>query len=166
MSAFLLRSIFFLAVLVPTLSGVAFAAADGHIHPAPQQRPAFARDSLAIMGQDGSRQRLMVEVARSPDELAYGLMKVKELPGTDGMLFIAPKPQQQLFWMKDTLIPLDLLFIDPNGRIMHIVPLAQPMSERYLASRGVAKAVLEIGGGLAERWHIKVGDTVNYKDFQ
>lgn len=166
MPAPILRLSFLLAGLFCAFASGAFAAADGRIHPAPQQRPAFARDSVVINGQDGSRQKLQVEVARSPDELAYGLMKIKALPDTDGMLFISPKPQPQLFWMKDTLISLDLLFIDPSGRIMHIVPQAKPLSERYLASRGVAKAVLEIGGGLAERWNIKVGDTVIYKDFQ
>lgn len=141
-------------------------AAEGRIHPPPAKRPVFARDGVTVNGQAGQRQRLWLEIARTPDELAYGLMKLKELPGTDGMLFVMEQPQPLHFWMKDTLIPLDMLFIDAEGKIIRIEAEAEPGSERYISSFRPTKAVLELQGGLAERWDIQVGDKLLYKDFQ
>ncbi len=141
-------------------------AAEGRIHPPPAQRPVFVRDGVTVKGQAGHRQRLWLEIARTPDELAFGLMKLKELPGTDGMLFVMNQPQPLHFWMKDTLMPLDILFIDVEGTIIRIAAEAEPGSESYISSFRPTKAVLEIQGGLAERWDIKVGDKLLYKDFQ
>lgn len=150
--------------------GLVFAtageAAEGRIHPPPAQRPGFVRDGITLMAQAGHRQRLWLEIARTPDELAYGLMKLKEMPGTDGMIFIMQQPQPVNFWMKDTLMPLDMLFIDASGTIIRIAAEAEPGSERYISSFRPTKAVLEIPGGMAERWDIKVGDKLLYKDFQ
>lgn len=166
MSFFYRVSVFFSAFLL--LSGVFVQSniAQGEIHPAPEQRPIFTRDGLTIIGQDGGRQNLWVEVARSPDELAYGLMKMNELPGTDGMLFVAAQPSQLYFWMKDTLISLDLLFIDSAGKVISIAANQKPMSLHFIPSGGIAKAVLEIQGGMAVRWGIKSGDKLIYRDFQ
>lgn len=152
-------------LIVITYSSLALAA-EGRIHPPPAKRPVFARDGVTVKGQAGQRQRLWLEIARTPDELAYGLMKLKELPGTDGMLFVMPQPQPLHFWMKDTLMPLDMLFIDAEGTVMRIEAEADPGSERFISSWRPAKAVLEIQGGLAARWDIKVGDKLLYKDFQ
>ncbi len=138
---------------------------ESRIHPPPQKRPAFARDGLVIQSADGGQHRLWVEIARTMDEHAYGLMRVRALPDTDGMLFVVPQPKPMLFWMKDTLLPLDILFLDASGTIFHIAADSEPKSERYLPSHGLAKGVLEISGGMAERWHIRTGDRVIYRDF-
>jgi uncharacterized protein len=135
------------------------------IHAAPSQRPRFVRDKLVINGASGGQHHLTVEVARSLDELAYGLMHITRLPDTEGMLFILPRAEPQNFWMKDTRLPLDLLFANAQGLIITIAADATPGSLHYIASQGAAKAVLEIPAGMAKRWGLKVGDRLRYKDF-
>lgn len=135
-------------------------------HYAGIKRPAFGRETIAIQSHTGGRHKMLVEVARKPAELAFGLMKIKSLPGTEGMLFIMPRAQRQLFWMKDTLLPLDILFLASNGTITHIYPNAAPGSLDFIASPGIAKGVLEIEAGMASRWGLKAGDRlVHHKDF-
>lgn len=141
-------------------------AAERRIHPAPAKRPDFKRETIIIRANDDGQHRMIVEVARTPDELAYGLMNLKKFPAdSEGMLFISPRPQQQLFWMKNTLMPLDVLFLDAQGKILNIEANASPKSLDFIPSKGLAKGVLEIGGGLAKRWNIRVGDRVIHKDF-
>lgn len=156
-----------LAIMPPALAAATTEAVDpGTIVAAPQKRPAFKREKIAIQAQDGGRHVMTVEIARQPGELAYGLMKVKTLPrGSEGMLFIMPQPQRQLFWMKDTKLSLDILFIASDGTITHIYPQAEPLSLDFISSPGVAKGVLEIEGGMAARWGLRAGDRLLHKDF-
>lgn len=156
-----------LAIMSPMpAAATADASEQGTIVAAPQKRPSFKREKIAIQAQDGGRHTMTVEVARKPGELAYGLMKVKTLPrGSEGMLFIMPQLQRQLFWMKDTKLPLDILFIAADGTITHIYPQAEPLSLDFIASPGLAKGVLEIEGGMADRWGLRAGDRLLHKDF-
>lgn len=94
-----------------------------------------------------------------------GLMYVKRLGPGRGMLFIFPSPQVGTFWMKNTLIALDLLFIAPDGRIIRIAANAQPMSEATIESMGIVRGVLEVAGGTSERLGIKAGDRVRHPAF-
>ncbi|MBS0394058.1 MAG: DUF192 domain-containing protein [Proteobacteria bacterium] len=87
-----------------------------------------------------------------------GLMFVKSLAADRGMLFLFEPPQVTAFWMKNTLIPLDLLFVGPDGRVIRLVENATPMSEATISSMGVVTAVLELAGGTASRLAIKPGD--------
>jgi uncharacterized protein len=136
------------------------------IHQPPSIRPRFQREELLIRAQDGGQHRLKIEVARTMDELAYGLMKITALPDTEGMLFVSPTVRMQTFWMKDTLLPLDIVFINEQGRIIGIHSDAQPHSLHYITSPQPAKAVLEILGGMAARWHLTVGDKIISRDFR
>ncbi len=156
-----------LTIAAVTTSVAAIEAVDkGAIVTAPQNRPAFKREKIFILAQDGGRHAMTVEVARKPGELAYGLMKVKALPsGSEGMLFIMPQTQRQLFWMKNTHLRLDIIFIGADGTITHIYPNAQPYSLDFIASPGTAKGVLEIEGGMAARWGLRGGDRLLHKDF-
>jgi uncharacterized membrane protein (UPF0127 family) len=106
-------------------------------------------------------------VADTPPRQSQGLMFVEKLePGT-GMLFLYPGPPRPLgMWMKNTLIPLDMLFISKDGRIARIARSTRPHSLETISSLMPASAVLEIGGGEAQRLGIEVGDRVEHAAFR
>ncbi len=105
-----------------------------------------------------------VEVARSPQEQAKGLMFRKSLADDEGMIFPFPIPKFASFWMKNTVIPLDLIFVRTDGTIESIAANAEPLSLESRSSGEPVAMVLEIRGGLAEELGIKAGDTVKWKD--
>ena len=90
-------------------------------------------------------------------------MFVRDLPPSEGMLFPQAAPQVAHFWMKNTFIPLDMVFVGENGRIAKIIAKAKPFSLAVLSSDVPVIAVLEIGGGEAKRLGITVGDRVSWK---
>lgn len=120
--------------------------------------PAWA-ETLAIHTDDGQRYDFEVEVASTPQEKARGLMFRKSLPPFTGMVFQHDGTPGFGFWMKNTLIPLDMLFIDRQGIIRHIHPNAQPMSETSISWPGRTWIAVEIPGGSTEELEIEVGDT-------
>ena len=104
---------------------------------------------LTIAAADGTVHRFAVEVARSEEEQRKGLMFRTELPAGTGMLFPFPKPRIASFWMKDTLIPLDMIFIRSDGRIDRIAENMLPETLEPVVSGGEVAAVLEVAGGTA-----------------
>lgn len=106
-----------------------------------------------------------VEVVREERERNRGLMFRQSLPDNGGMLFDYNPPQEVAFWMKNTYIPLDIIFIDATGRIMRIAENTTPLSLEQIPSGGVARAVLEIKGGQSAKLGIKVGDRVRHALF-
>lgn len=94
-----------------------------------------------------------------------GLMFVRQLPNDTGMLFIFERPGPVAMWMKNTFIPLDMLFIDAAGRIIHIAERTQPHSLETIDSHGAVTAVLEIAGGECARLGIGPGDIVRHATF-
>ncbi len=106
-----------------------------------------------------------VELALTPEQHAKGLMFRTELPERHGMLFDFGYEQPVTFWMRNTLIPLDMLFIGGDGVIRHLHERATPLSEEPIPSRGPVRAVLEIAGGSARRFGITVGDRVVHRIF-
>lgn len=121
-------------------------------------------ETLAIITANGEI-NYQVETAQTPEELKTGLMYRDFLAADSGMIFLLNPPQQAIMWMKNTLIPLDMLFIDENGKITWIYENAPPLSEKYIISPLPSKAVLELNGGDAKKHNIKVGDTVKYRFF-
>lgn len=113
--------------------------------------------SLAINGHT-----FAIEVAQSPEELQEGLMYRDDLSENQGMLFVFPVSKKRRFWMKNTLISLDLLYLDENKIITAIYPSNQPKSLKSLRSRGKAKYALELLGGTCIKHNIQVGDSVNF----
>jgi uncharacterized membrane protein (UPF0127 family) len=107
-----------------------------------------------------------VELAVTPEEKERGLMFRRELPEGKGMLFDFQFDQNVAFWMKNTYIPLDMLFIRADGRILRIAENTEPMSERNIPSGGPVRAVLEVIGGTAKKLGIAAGDRVGGSIFQ
>ncbi len=124
-----------------------------------QEGPAFAHARIAIRRADGMQIPLDVEVAISPQQKAYGLMYRRALaPGT-GMIFLFNPDEPVSFWMKNTYIPLDMLFIRRDGSIARIIT-ARPLDLTPIPSGEPVHAVLEIGGGEAARMGLIGGDMV------
>ncbi|SCW54456.1 hypothetical protein SAMN02927924_01222 [Sphingobium faniae] len=106
--------------------------------------------------------RFDVEVALTPQDQAQGLMFRKSLPPDSGMLFPMAPPRTASFWMKDTLIPLDMLFIHTDGTIAFIKANAQPYSRDPVSAGVPVAAVLELAGGRVAELGIGEGDRVNW----
>ena len=106
--------------------------------------------------------RFTVEVARTPEQQAQGLMHRQSLAPDRGMLFPYDPPQTASFWMKNTLIPLDLIFIRENGTIALVAADTVPLSLEPIPSLEPVAAVLEIAGGRAAELGIQAGDTVDW----
>ncbi len=125
-----------------------------------------ARRPDAVTGQSNvvkvitahGERKFMVEIARTDAEQARGLMFRKHLDADKGMIFPMKPPHPVAFWMENTLIPLDIIFISPDGRIESIKANARPLDTTPLPSGGSVSAVLEVAGGTALRMGIKPGD--------
>jgi uncharacterized membrane protein (UPF0127 family) len=107
-----------------------------------------------------------VEIADTDAQRAKGLMFRKELPEGQGMLFDFHREQDVSFWMENTYIPLDMIFIRGDGRILRIAENTEPLSTRIIPSGGPVRAVLEVIGGTARKFGIAPGDRVAYPIFK
>ncbi len=122
-------------------------------------------DTAVYLKGDWGQARFAVEIADDAAERAEGLMHRTELPTFSGMLFVYPHPQSLSFWMRNTLIELDMIFIDPQGVVHHVHHRAQPLDETpVLGGRGLTH-VLEVNGGVAEQLGIGVGDVIRHPSF-
>jgi uncharacterized membrane protein (UPF0127 family) len=117
--------------------------------------------ALTIQSRSGTHQ-FTVEMARTPEQQAHGLMERQSLAPDRGMLFPYEPPQNASFWMKNTLIPLDMIFIRPDGTIALIAANTVPMSLDPIPSLEPVAAVLEIAGGRAAELGIQAGDKVSW----
>jgi uncharacterized membrane protein (UPF0127 family) len=106
-----------------------------------------------------------VELAVTPDEQAKGLMFRRELPEGQGMLFDFHREQPATFWMKNTYVSLDMIFIRADGRILRIAEHTVPLSEALVPSGGPVRAVLEVVAGTAKKLGIAPGDRVAHPIF-
>jgi uncharacterized membrane protein (UPF0127 family) len=106
-----------------------------------------------------------VEMATTEKEREKGLMYRKHLPDGQGMLFDFSPAQQVSMWMKNTYISLDMIFIDPDGRVLRIAEDTEPFSTRIISSGGLAKGVLEVIAGTARKYGIAPGDRVSHPLF-
>lgn len=123
---------------------------------------AFPLDKLEI--HDGKKVKHVFQVwlADTPNRKSQGLMFVRDLPDLRGMLFVHDRPRDISMWMKNTYIPLDMVFIDQRGRIQQIIEHATPHSLDLIRSDKPALAVLEIAGGEARRLGIHTGQRVTH----
>lgn len=109
---------------------------------------------------------IAVEITETDREKAYGLMFRTSMPEKAGMLFFYSRPQEITMWMRNTYIPLDMVFIRADGVVHRIEARTEPLSESIIASRGDVVACLELAGGEAERLGLKPGDHVQHRLFK
>jgi len=135
------------------------------------EAPAAARTSpagldlvLLTIDSGGRRHAFTVEVARTAEQQEHGLMERRALAPDAGMLFPFDPPRPASFWMRNTLIPLDMLFVRPDGTIARVAADAVPMSETPIAVEEPMTAVLELRGGRAAELGIHAGDRVSWSD--
>lgn len=139
---------------------VACARPQSPVGPTDGQPQLLRTVPLSITTRSGQVLHFRVEVAQTAEEQAIGLMYRKSLAPDAGMIFPLRPMRQASFWMANTYIPLDLIFIAPGGRIESIAAQATPLSLDPISSRGPVMAVLELGGGVAAASGIGVGDKV------
>ena len=120
---------------------------------------------LQIFADKKITAEFMVAIANNDATREYGLMNLEKLDQKNGMLFEFNNSQIINMWMKNTLIKLDMIFIDNNNVIVHIAEGAEPLSLAIISSQKIAKKVLEINGGLAKKFGIKNGQKIVYENF-
>ena len=140
------------------------AAVAPRVTPAAEELRQFPSSVLSIRTHQ-SLEWFNVWVADTSERQEQGLMYQKWLPADWGMLFPDQRPRVKSMWMKNTLIPLDMLFIDSKGRIVYIRAHATPESEEIISFPQPVKAVLELSGGSCGRLGIRVGDQVHHPIF-
>lgn len=131
-----------------------------------QEAVTYDTTELVIETEAGASHRFTVELALSMRQRSRGLMFREELAPDAGMLFVYPQEQEIRMWMRNTLIPLDMIFVASDGRIVHLAEETVPLSEKVISSGGPARAVIEVGGGTARRLAIRPGDRVRHPLFE
>lgn len=131
-----------------------------------QKQVSFQEDELSIETQKGEVFHFNIELALSPAQQAQGLMNRTVMAEDSGMLFIFNAVSKHAFWMKDTLIPLDMLFLSADGTIHHIHHNARPQDLTSITAKFPSKAILELKGGTADRLGIDEGDKVLHDVFR
>ena len=121
----------------------------------PADRPDFRTTSISLDRGDGTILTFSVELALSPRQQAYGLMHVEAMPPDHGMLFVFQNNARRSFWMKNTLIPLDMLFFDENGLLVTAITEVPALSLTPRQSTAGAKYVLELNAGTARAMGIR-----------
>jgi len=122
-------------------------------------------DTQVDLRGDWGKARFTVEVADDPAERAQGLMHRSQMASGAGMLFLYDSPHRATFWMKNTLIPLDMLFLDATGRVSYIHEDAIPQDLTQIDGGEGVVAVLEINAGLAQAFGITVGSELRHPFF-
>ncbi|WP_431301971.1 DUF192 domain-containing protein [Sediminicoccus sp. BL-A-41-H5] len=151
------RLLLALALLMPTLA----AAQPGVDRP----QPRLAEEPMVIVTRDGTRHAFRAEMAIQPNEQMVGMMFRTTMAPDEAMIFDWGAPRESSMWMRNTLIPLDMLFVAADGRIHRIHERAVPQSLATIDSRGPVRATIEVPGGTAERLNLRVGDRVLQRIF-
>lgn len=150
-------------------------AANGNVKQGPEVAPIKRADSeaglpvetIAIRTKDGRDVAFDLEIVEKPIDIQVGLMFRKQMARNAGMMFKMQKPAAHTsFWMKNTLIQLDMLFVDEDGKIINIHRNARPQSLTQIPSKGPVVGVIELNGGMADANRISVGDHVQHPYFK
>lgn len=157
----LLRSLFAAALLAGACAALPMRAVAQPAQVAPTQ----AVEPLTIVTASGEH-RFQVEVARTDEQRARGLMFRRFMPEDRGMLFDFKTEQPVMMWMRNTFIPLDMIFIARDGRVINVAENTEPMSERTIPSAAPAFAVLEVNAGVARKIGLKAGDRISHPLFR
>lgn len=166
-----------IALAIAAMAGAYFYLTDGtkpeerrHSSPPPVQAPVrdpqFVKEGELRFFRGATRETLAkidIEIADNPLDIEAGLMHRRSMAASAGMLFIFPGSAQRMFWMKNTHIPLDILFIDEHRRIHHIEKNTRPLSEVLIPSRGSSRYVVEVNAGFCDARGVRVGDTIEFR---
>ncbi|HEU0117005.1 MAG TPA: DUF192 domain-containing protein [Alphaproteobacteria bacterium] len=152
-----------IAVLV--IGFVLVAAAVLYFYEPPGKGPEFPKAELDVLRADGTSIHYHVEVATTLEQEMFGLMFRKYMPQDHGMIFIYNPPQQVSMWMKDTYIPLDMLYVRADGTIEKIITEAQPLNYTPLSSDEPVHGVIELNAGEVAREGLKKGDKIVFPGF-
>jgi uncharacterized protein len=132
---------------------------------APQLDRVFPRSAMQIATPDARLHNFRIWVADNDQRRSRGLMFVKQIAEDEGMLFIYPQAVRASMWMKNTFIPLDMLFVAADGKVMHVVENTEPQSLKTIESTSEVVAVIELKGGTASKLHIAPGARVMHAAF-
>lgn len=152
----LLAALLAALIAVPVLAQI--------INPTSPQPP-LPTEKMTITTHDGRSLTFDVEMAVTQDQQTIGLMFRPSVPDGTGMLFDWGSARESDMWMRNTIAPLDMLFIDADGHIHHIAEHTVPQSLAVISSAGPVRATLEIAAGTAEKLDIRVGDVVHQRIF-
>ncbi len=130
---------------------------------ADQADPAAPKRGLVVLSGSQGERRITVEVVSSPRAVERGLMYRQHLPLDEGMLFLMGEEDIQSFWMRNTLIPLDMMFIDKNFKVVGIVENAEPRSEKSRSVGIPSSYVLEVNGGWSAQNGVAAGTMVKFE---
>ena len=125
----------------------------------------MCRDDQVVLRGEWGQARFTVEIADDEEERNRGLMHRESMARSAGMLFVYPRPGRVGFWMRNTLIPLDMIFLDETGTVRHVHHNAIPHDETPIPGGDGILAVLEINGGLAAALGIKKGSQMRHPAF-
>lgn len=128
-------------------------------------QPELPKERLVITTRDGVHHEFSVEMAITPDQQTVGLMFRPSVPAEGGMLFDWGIPRDLQMWMRNTIAPLDMVFINADGTIRSIAENTVPESLAVIDSRGPVRATLELAAGTTARLNIRVGDKVQQRIF-
>ncbi|HSZ94604.1 MAG TPA: DUF192 domain-containing protein [Acetobacteraceae bacterium] len=128
-------------------------------------QPELPKERLVITTRDGVHHEFSVEMAITPDQQTVGLMFRPSVPAEGGMLFDWGIPRDSQMWMRNTIAPLDMVFINADGTIRSIAENTVPESLAVIDSRGPVRATLELAAGTTARLNIRVGDKVQQRIF-
>jgi uncharacterized membrane protein (UPF0127 family) len=128
-------------------------------------QPELPKEKLVIVTADGQRHDFSVEIASTQQQQTVGLMFRPTVAADGGMLFDWGRPRDSTMWMRNTIAPLDMLFINPDGSIRHIAENTVPESLAQIPSGGDVRGTLELAAGTAARLNIRVGDHVQQRIF-
>jgi uncharacterized protein len=152
-------------LLLGLLLALAPAAAEAQYAEPTAAQAALPKEPLTIVTRDGVKHSFQVEMAIKTDQQTIGEMFRTSVPDDGGMLFVWPTSQESQMWMKNTLVPLDMVFIKGDGTIRAIAENTVPQSLAVVDSRGPVLATLELAGGLTAKLGIRVGDKVEQRVF-
>lgn len=153
-------------ILIPIIPVLIFIAVYFLYIKKSANEPQWVREGeVTFLSRDMHKQlaKIEVEVAADPTERAQGLMYRSEMDENKGMLFIFEHENMQSFWMKNTILPLDIIFISSKGEINTIHSNTVPYSEKSLPSKSKSQFVVEVNAGYCQRNGIKEGDLIEYK---
>lgn len=126
--------------------------------------PFRANGILEFLDGDGKiMRRIAIEIAESDSAKIRGLMDRRSLPDLGGMLFVYDRVEPRSFWMRSTPLPLDILFLDAEDRVINIVQRTTPYSDTHIESQGPARHVLEVRAGATARWGISSGTRIRWQ---